>query len=254
MVCDDTSTTCNIFPRLPPLVLSRARHEPRRAHVPPPHGSETRPDAHRLGGDTRRSREEGMTRGKYATKSANRMANLDNELLQQSRAEVAALKSRVAELETQLTEERRQRGSLIVAHADELSAKIISRIKMECSDEVDRAHASLREVAVILESHLGGTEGQPDHVPPNWYLSDIQPLLIPDANERNRHMENTDRRIGAQLPPRHVRRHGAQRIQRSDKKRAAYDRLVDRLVGDQYDKNQSIERVDSPLRFTDDTG
>src|SRR5262249_34097454 len=77
-----------------------------------------------------------MTRGKYATRAANRLAELDNDLFTQKCEEVERLTARVAELETQLTTEKRRRDALIIQHADELAAKEIATIHGRASPSI----------------------------------------------------------------------------------------------------------------------
>ncbi|MEN6535090.1 MAG: hypothetical protein ABFD89_15605 [Bryobacteraceae bacterium] len=75
-----------------------------------------------------------MTRGKYAAKAANRLANLDNELLQQTIAERDALSMEldVARLKLQESERNlysralREGASLAAADIDEVNSKLIS--------------------------------------------------------------------------------------------------------------------------------
>jgi hypothetical protein len=105
-----------------------------------------------------------MTRGKYAAQAANRLAALDNTLLRDKCAQAEALTARVAELETELQAERRNRSARITSRADELSRQAIARAEANV--------ASVREECA-----------QTKHTLANWiahYLADIT-RLNPDV-------------------------------------------------------------------------
>lgn len=76
-----------------------------------------------------------MTKGKYAARAANRMTNLDNDLLQQERAKNAELEREIADLKQQLQ----------VALAP-VQADIQQRADALAAEKVAVAHEQVRQV------------------------------------------------------------------------------------------------------------
>lgn len=99
-----------------------------------------------------------MTKGKYAARAANREARLDNELLVEKMAEIARLKRALANTERLLADERRDRGAIITARADELSAEQIKRVQDEAAAAATEHAADNEQTALLLAQWLQDTD------------------------------------------------------------------------------------------------
>lgn len=100
-----------------------------------------------------------MTRGKCAAKAANRLAAFDNKLLVQKQEEVAALKDRMAELESQLQAEKRDRGAVILAEAQKLSEQQVAAAKAEVEEVIQSTAAAKYRVAEWLADYFNDLQG-----------------------------------------------------------------------------------------------
>ncbi|MET8648502.1 hypothetical protein [Nocardia aurea] len=76
-----------------------------------------------------------MTRGKYAAKASNRLANLDNELLQRTIAERDALKAERDHLARQVHDLTRDSEALAMRRAGELAGVELTRLREEIAEE-----------------------------------------------------------------------------------------------------------------------
>lgn len=72
-----------------------------------------------------------MAKGKYKARAANREAARDNELIVEKVDEIARLKAALAQTEGQLQKERAERGTLVLARANELSAEQTKPVREE---------------------------------------------------------------------------------------------------------------------------
>jgi hypothetical protein len=95
-----------------------------------------------------------MTRGKYAAKAANRLAQLDNELLQEKIVEVADLKDQLAAARQQLVEEHTARDRLVLHRADELSQELLDRAHAEAKSAQDELEDVRHYVAEWVSNYV----------------------------------------------------------------------------------------------------
>lgn len=124
-----------------------------------------------------------MTRGKYAAKAANRLADLDNQLVQEKVGEVAQLKAQIAELQSLLDGERLSRQAMIIDRGNELSAQQIAAVRQRLDESVAHHAETLRDVA----THIGELFLQRGYASVD-YITKILPELLPDATERSNHI------------------------------------------------------------------
>lgn len=82
-----------------------------------------------------------MTKGKYAAKAKNRLANLDNEILQEVVAERDALKAELNKMTMDLNSVRRDINAQAMHKGAELAAADVNRISSELA-EAKEFHAS----------------------------------------------------------------------------------------------------------------
>lgn len=89
-------------------------------------------------------------KGKYAAKAANRLADLDNELLQQTIAERDSLKAECATLERRLSQLSRDTNAEAMRRAGEIAATEISRLNnLLLKSDSDR-DAEVRRIASAI--------------------------------------------------------------------------------------------------------
>lgn len=80
-----------------------------------------------------------MAKGKYGARAANRLAQLDEELIADERNKIKELEREVAELTKTLKGERRQRSVLADKRSQELAASIVDSVRAEAArTEADR--------------------------------------------------------------------------------------------------------------------
>ncbi|MFC9768615.1 hypothetical protein [Rhodococcus jostii] len=163
-----------------------------------------------------------MTKGKYAAKAKNRLANLDNEILQEKLAEITGLQSTITGLEHTLDAERRDRGRLVIERADELSRSMIDDIRRRAQQEREEDYRAHREVVQELANHFSHR----DNYPPLFFTKIIPRLLRPE--DRN---EFVDRQLTTRESPstRESRRHGANNVRRHISE-VANNNLRDELI------------------------
>lgn len=130
-----------------------------------------------------------MARGRYAAKAANRIANLDNEVLQEKVAEIATLKSQLRALAAELALERKQRGALVLKRANELSEETVRAARQEVADIESARHDTLRMIADYLVVLFKTSKKGEEVSYPNGFF-DLLPILITDTKERSAFIDN----------------------------------------------------------------
>ncbi|SLD50605.1 Uncharacterised protein [Mycobacteroides abscessus subsp. bolletii] len=88
-----------------------------------------------------------MSRGKYGAKAANRLAELDSEIVRGLRSEIDGLKRRNAELEAVLADQAVRTGSEVIARADELAAELVKQAHAAADQVRQSCEQRLRETA-----------------------------------------------------------------------------------------------------------
>lgn len=163
-----------------------------------------------------------MTRGKYAAKAKNRLANLDNEILQEKLTEIVELKAEISSLNQALSAERAERGRLVLERAEELSRQQIDLVRREAREQIDAGWVARREVA----QELGDYFLFKNEFPPLFWTK-VLPRLLP-TKEMNAF---TDKLLDDAGKPsgRHVRRHGGENIRRASS-RAFSNNRTDQLI------------------------
>lgn len=112
-----------------------------------------------------------MAKGKYKARTANREVARDNELIVEKVAEVAALKAALAEVQRQLRAESAERGTLVVARADELSDEQIRLAREEIvSMKHQRGEDQVRCAVLVWEIMHRQKFGRP--APPHLHRED----------------------------------------------------------------------------------
>lgn len=100
-----------------------------------------------------------MTRGKYAAKAANRMAQLDNEIIADLRAKLAALTAERDEVRQEAARLRDKLASEVNRAAEHLSAARINEVAQELVAErqarKDDQAEYAREVFRVITQHGG---------------------------------------------------------------------------------------------------
>jgi len=129
-----------------------------------------------------------MAKGKYAAKAANRLAELDNELLQQKCKEVTALTTELQNVRRELETERRDRSQLVLQRSDELSAKVLEQQREKAAVAAAEHKEVLRLVADYLVMMYRDRDGKVSY--PNGFVRDLLPLLLPDNRERSEFIDN----------------------------------------------------------------
>ncbi|MET8648501.1 hypothetical protein [Nocardia aurea] len=85
-----------------------------------------------------------MTKGKYAAKAKNRLANLDNEILQEVVAERDSLKHDLDQTRQEIAELTRDVHSTVMRKAGELAAEELDRLRTQLRD-LEKSNAELVE-------------------------------------------------------------------------------------------------------------
>ncbi|SLI18312.1 Uncharacterised protein [Mycobacteroides abscessus subsp. massiliense] len=88
-----------------------------------------------------------MSRGKYGAKAANRLAQLDSEIVRGLRSEIDGVKCRNAELEAALAENAARFGGDVIKRADSLAAELIEQARADTEQARRDCDQRLREVA-----------------------------------------------------------------------------------------------------------
>lgn len=122
-------------------------------------------------------------KGKYAAQAANREFRRGKAIIAEKTAQIADLTAQVAQLQQQLTDERRQRNSLIVNRADDVSAKQIELLHADMAAE--RA-AYTEEKRFIADAFVGWFHDRA--VVPDFWAGEVLPILIPDHMERGKYL------------------------------------------------------------------
>ncbi|MFC9765243.1 hypothetical protein [Rhodococcus jostii] len=178
-----------------------------------------------------------MTKGKYAAKAKNRLANLDNEILQEKLAEITGLHSTITGLEQALDAERRDRGRLVIERADELSRSMLEEVRAQAQRQRDADYVARREVAAELAAYFSLL----DNYPPLFFNEILPRLLRPE--DRNRFVDEI--LTTAEHPStRNARRHGADNIRRMTAtaiKGDVKDGLLKTLIVDKMSAGSDVE-------------
>lgn len=151
-------------------------------------------------------------KGKYAARAANREVARDNELIASQSDRIRELQDEMARLRAELNAERAERGALIVAQADTLSAQQIAALRQENEESWAQHRRQLVWVAEWLMRFFHLNDNYPE-----GFIDQVLPHLVPDTAERNLMVDN--QLDQEQFPTnRNLRRHSAENIQRSSKK------------------------------------
>lgn len=127
-----------------------------------------------------------MTKGKYAAKAANRLAELDNELLQQKCSEVLQLRATLDQVRKELADERRDRGSMVLKRAEELAADQVSMARNQLAVVEDSRKDTLLMIAnYLVKWFRQDSPGRGETTYPNWFINELLPILIDDVNHRS---------------------------------------------------------------------
>jgi len=124
-----------------------------------------------------------VTRGKYAARAANREAARDNELLVEKMAEIDALTAQLADTQRLLAEERRNRGTLVTARSEEMSAKMINTVLAEQAKVNESYAEEKRFLAQTFTDYFNAQDRVPD-----FWMGGVLPFLIPDPEERSKYV------------------------------------------------------------------
>lgn len=93
-----------------------------------------------------------MAKGKYKARAANREVARDNELIVEKVEEIAALKQKLTDTERELARERTERGAIVLARANELSAEQIRMAREEISSmNIQRVEDQIRYAVLVWE-------------------------------------------------------------------------------------------------------
>jgi hypothetical protein len=112
-------------------------------------------------------------KGRYATRAANRLAQLDNELTNGLQSKVKQLEAELSDMRAQLENEQRQRNSLILNYATNgrCVADMLIRYLGCIRDWMQTVHPP-ENATQILDGSFGS------------FLNRALPILIPNDNER----------------------------------------------------------------------
>lgn len=121
-----------------------------------------------------------MAKGKYGARATNRLASLDNTLLQDKCAEIVDLKGQIAERDQQLRDEKRDRDALIIRRSDERAAELIQQTTKESADRVRTLLANNEKAAILLLNKAFRNQI------PDVFIDDVLPMLVPDQRVRSR--------------------------------------------------------------------
>lgn len=174
-----------------------------------------------------------MTKGKYAAKAKNRLANLDNRLLQEKLTEVEELNQEIQRLKAALDSERRDRGRLVIERAHELSASSIENIRTEADVVLEAAESRSREAALRLVGYFKIQDNFPA-----VFIKEVLPALIP-SGELNAFVEEMLADAVTAPSVRYTRRHAAQNIRRQLAREHGPEGAKQMLVG--YMKTRHID-------------
>lgn len=153
-----------------------------------------------------------MTKGKYAARAANREAARDNELIASQADRIRELQAELAQLRAELHQEKAERGGLIVAQADRLSAQQIATLRQENAQAWDEHYRQLIWVAEWLMRFFHLNDSYPE-----GFVDQVLPHLVPDTVERNLIV---DSQLDQDEFPtnRNLRRHSAENVERSSRR------------------------------------
>lgn len=131
-----------------------------------------------------------MPKGKYAAKSANRLADLDNQLLQEKIAEIFTLRKQLDQLAAELAAERKERGAIVLKRSQELAEQRV----LEARRGLAEVESARKDVLMMIADYLVDMfkkAGKPGEEV--WYPSgfvDLLPVLIPDSRDRSSFLNN----------------------------------------------------------------
>lgn len=123
-------------------------------------------------------------KGKYAAKAANRAAALDNSVIAELRADLAAAKDQIQTLKTKLAASEQEVSSRIIERADQLAADMVASANRRADDFIAERRDQLHWVAEKLTAYFSAQK-----VYPNVYIQDVLPALIPDTKMRSTHID-----------------------------------------------------------------
>jgi hypothetical protein len=171
-----------------------------------------------------------MTRGKYAARAANRLAELDNQLVRDKITEVEQLTSRVTELEAQLQAEKRDRESITLQRAEQLAAEHVQDARQETQALRENYQRNTRSWIKRLTAYFYA-----ERVFPGFW-DEILAEMMPDELERSAFIEET---WGPDYPTnRELRRHSAQAITRGKAMSVSTDDHIQRMKDRARDRAQ----------------
>lgn len=124
-------------------------------------------------------------KGKYAAKAANRAAALDNSVIAELRADLAAAKDEIQTLKTKLAASEQEVSSRIIERADQLAADMVASANRRADDFIAERQDQLHWVAEKLTAYFSAQK-----VYPNVYIQDVLPALIPNTKKRSTHIDN----------------------------------------------------------------
>lgn len=95
-----------------------------------------------------------MAKGKYAARTANREVARDNEIIIEKMAEIDHLTQELADTQRLLAEERRERGAIIIARADDLARHAIEKAQQQSIDALTAHQETRRYVAEWVTDYI----------------------------------------------------------------------------------------------------
>lgn len=95
-----------------------------------------------------------MARGKYSAKAANRLARLDNDLLQEKLAEIDSLKRQLAISDAARNSERAERDAIITSRADALSQRLVASARADALRVQEETETEKRALADWLVAYF----------------------------------------------------------------------------------------------------
>lgn len=165
-------------------------------------------------------------RGKYATKAANRLAEVDNTLLREQLDKIAALEAELARVNLELTHCKTTVSSQVIREAARQSRKRIAEIESEYALRIAAIESKRDENGLCCADQLWRyftTTG--NKTIPQFIVGDLIPRLVPRADLNdfiNSHLEEA----GEAPATRRGRRHAAENIRRAIHRDANDDRDV----------------------------